>query len=205
MSPGTVSAIERRMSKSLSKPYREAWSVARGSPMVHVDETTWYEGQSLFHLWATVLPDLSIYYIRVRRNGDTAKELLGDDFAGAVCTDRHGAYNWIARRGLCWAHLRRNFEAMARSPGGKWYGTRLRNAAGRIITTWYSHQRGELSREEMEMRIAAERHQVETLLRNAADQPIFESVRRRTEAVQREAEQLWTFLDLPMMGLLPLV
>jgi transposase len=197
VSLGSVSAMEGRMAKALDAPYAEVWQRARGSPVVHADETTWYENRRLIQLWALVTKELCFYQIQESRGTDAAKALIGEDFRGTLCTDRHGAYNWVERRGLCWAHLLRNFEKMSQAPGGKWYGPCLRNAASRIMTTWYSHARGEIDEAAMLKSMEVERRRVEKTLRWAFAQEIFLPVHRQAEAILKQEHQLWTFLDTP--------
>ena len=142
---------------------------------------------------------VTVFRIQARRNAEAAREMLGEDFEGAACTDRHGAYHWIETRGLCWAHLRRNFEAMAETPGGEWYGQRLRAAAGRVITPWYAHARGEIEAEAMFAAISEDRRQIEDVLGWAAAQVPFRRVQRQAQALLDRRDQLWTFLDVSDM------
>lgn len=199
LSLGSVSAMERRVAEALDEPYAEAWAAARASPVVHPDETPWYEDRALAWLWVMATREVTVYRIQARRNTESAKALIGEDFAGTACTDRHGAYNWIEKRGLCWTHLRRNFEAMGTLPGGQWYGQRLRAAAGRIITTWYAHARGELTTAQMHRAIAADRRQVEQTLSWMTAQIPFDELRRKAQALLEQGDQLWTFLDVDDM------
>ena len=197
LSVGSVSAIERRVAESLEEPYTEAWSSARGSPVIHADETPWYEDRRIAWLWVMTTGDLTVYRIQERRNKEAAMAFIGEDFAGTACTDRHGAYVFLAKRGFCWAHLRRNFEAMSLAPGGEWYGQRLRAAASQIMTTWYEHARGEIKDAQKDTELATARRQVEYALRWAAAQPHFESVQRQAALMLEQSDHLWTFLDEP--------
>ncbi len=197
LSVGSVSAIERRVAASLEEPYTEAWSSARGSPVIHADETPWYEDRRLAWLWVMTTGDLTVYRIQDRRNKEAAMAFIGEDFAGTACTDRYGAYVWIAKRGFCWAHLRRNFEAMSLAPGGEWYGQRLRAAASQIMITWYQNARGEIDDAQKDAKLATARRQVEDALRWAAAQPHFERVQRQAAAMLEQSDHLWAFLEVP--------
>ena len=199
LSLGSISAMERRVADALETPYAEAWATARAAPVLHPDETPWYEDRQLAWLWVMATRQVTVFRIQARRNAEAAKEMLGEDFEGAACTDRHGAYNWIETRGLCWAHLRRNFEAMAETPGGEWYGQRLRAAAGRVITPWYAHARGEIEAEAMFAAISEDRRQIEDVLGWAAAQVPFRRVQRQAQALLDRRDQLWTFLDVSDM------
>ena len=50
---------------------------------------------------------------------DTARAILGDDPEKVVLCDRFSAYGWVQKKSWCWAHLRRDFQAMIdRDDGG---------------------------------------------------------------------------------------
>ncbi len=50
------------------------------------------------HYWATILKVI--------------REMLGENYHRVLTSDRWTAYTWLKRRQLCWAHLRRDFQAM---------------------------------------------------------------------------------------------
>ena len=53
-----------------------------------------------------------VFHIATNRSGKVARQLLGEDFAGLLTTDRWSAYEWVdaGLRQLCWAHLTRDFQ-----------------------------------------------------------------------------------------------
>ena len=57
--------------------------------------------------------------VQCRRNAAALRELLGEKPKGVVVSDRFGAYNFLpdGRRQFCWAHLKRDFQAMAERAG----------------------------------------------------------------------------------------
>jgi transposase/regulator of replication initiation timing len=197
MSLGTVTAIEGRMSRGAKPAYDEAVAAARASPVVGVDETPWIQGGELMWMWTMVAPaaKVTVFRIQSRRNTDAALALLGSDFAGTICTDRFGAYNIFAKRGLCWAHLMRNFTAMAQRPGGEWYGQRLRASALRIMHAWYDWRDGEKDETSMRSEIDKDRKRIAFVLRVAIQGAASERTRRQAAALQSQFEQLWTFLN----------
>lgn len=46
-------------------------------------------------LWVAVTPLVTFFEIALTRCTQAAKNLLGEDFAGILTWDRHGAYNWV--------------------------------------------------------------------------------------------------------------
>jgi transposase len=54
-----------------------------------------------------------VFRIAPGRHGSEARTLLGEQFAGIVCSDRWAGYDYLdpTRRQLCSAHLLRDFTA----------------------------------------------------------------------------------------------
>lgn len=76
--------------------------------------------------------------------------MLGDAFGGLVTSDRWSAYNWIAllHRQLCWAHLRREFQAMIDrgTTGGRAIGEALLGHCDVLFGWWHRVRDSTLSR-----------------------------------------------------------
>ena len=201
LSPASVCAMERRVADALAEPYAEAWSSARASPVVHVDETPWFQQRQLGYLWVMATQVATVFRIQERRDTEAAKAMLGPDFAGVACTDRLGAYRWIERRGLCLAHILRNMQRIAQRPGSEWYGTRLVATLRRVIAVWHGYDRGEETEVDMRAAVAEDRTRFERFLRAAAFRAPAEASQRQATDLLPEVDLLWTFLDVE--GLTP--
>jgi len=120
LSLGSVYAIEQTVSAAIETPVEEIQDKASNAPVVNVDETGWQEGKQRAWLWSAVTPELAIFHINYKRGADAVLQLLGSDFQGIVGSDRWKAYRCfpIERRGICHAHLIRDFEKMV-SLGGE--------------------------------------------------------------------------------------
>jgi hypothetical protein len=48
---------------------------------------------------------VTVFHIATSRSGAIARQLLGEDYAGVVGSDRASAYNWLdpTQRQLCWS------------------------------------------------------------------------------------------------------
>lgn len=90
----------------------EAREYVKTQPVVHMDETSWREGNKKAWLWVTATTLVTVFLIRLSRGGKVAREMLDEAFAGIVVSDRWSAYNWLFTllRQLCWAHLLRNLQ-----------------------------------------------------------------------------------------------
>ena len=112
ISLGSVANLEQATSKAVEAPVAEIARAIRDEPIVHADETGWFEGSKRAWLWIAITAYLAFFLVRASRGAKVAKELLGAAFAGILVSDRWSAYSWVdvARRQLCWAHLLRQFR-----------------------------------------------------------------------------------------------
>ncbi|MGC2372917.1 MAG: IS66 family transposase [Solirubrobacteraceae bacterium] len=114
ISTGTVEAILSRTAQALVKPHAELLRALRGAGAVNMDETGWRTAGERRALWGIFDQRHAYLQIASGRHEDHAKELLAETKA-IVTSDRWWAYAHLplARRQLCWAHLRRDFAAHA--------------------------------------------------------------------------------------------
>jgi transposase len=114
ISTGTVEAILSRTAEALAEPCQELLDRLRESSALNMDETGWRTAGQRRALWGIFDQRHAYLQIEPDRHEDRAKELLADTEA-IVTSDRWWAYSHLplARRQLCWAHLRRDFAAHA--------------------------------------------------------------------------------------------
>ena len=93
--------------------YESLLGRVRGSPVVHGDETGWREDGVNGYLWSFSTPEVRYYTYRHSRGSVVVKEVLSDDFAGALVTDFYAAYNiYLGTKQRCWVHLGRDLETL---------------------------------------------------------------------------------------------
>lgn len=116
---GSVAAIEQRMSIALAEPVKAAQQYVTQQLNHHVDETSWREKNKLAWLWVHATEAVTVFHLFSRRGKEQAQTVVGEPFKGVVNTDRYNAYHWINpyQRQLCWAHLRRDFQAISERQG----------------------------------------------------------------------------------------
>jgi transposase len=88
-----------------------------------------------------------------------------------VTSDRFSAYKWLAlrRRQLCWAHLRRDFQAMIdRHNAGSALGEELLLFSDDLFHWWYRVRDGTLLRSSLRTYIAGQRAWLRSLLKRGA-------------------------------------
>src|SRR5207248_3149066 len=92
---------------------------------------------------------LTVYQITADRGAKELHQLLGPDYQQILTGDRFSAYGGIAvgRRQVCWAHLRRDFQAMIdRGNQGSRAGQDLLLHSGILFDLWYKVRDGTRTR-----------------------------------------------------------
>jgi transposase len=112
ISSGTIDAILTRTARALAQPHDDLLAQLRASRALNMDETGWRTAGERRALWGLFGQRHAYFTVEADRHEDRAKELLADTEA-IVTSDRWWAYAHLplARRQLCWAHLRRDFKA----------------------------------------------------------------------------------------------
>ena len=149
---GSVSQLEQQVSEALSAPVEEARDYVRQQAAVHIDETGWREAREKAWLWTVATDLVTVFAIRSRRDSEVARELLGDDTAAMVGSDRHTAYSYlpVLQRQACWS-LERTFEKFVdRGGDAAWVGQQLLEFTHQIFTWWHRVRDGTLKRSSLQ-------------------------------------------------------
>lgn len=146
ISLGMISKIERQTARILRHPFKELLGFVRTQP-VNIDETSWRVGKKKAWLWVVVSESVAVFKIARRRTKQVAIRLLGKFYEQVATSDRHGAYNWITLRQLCWAHLLRDFQAMIdRNDAGAKIGKKLLEHGVVMLGWWRDVREGKCTR-----------------------------------------------------------
>jgi transposase len=152
ISSGTVDAILERAGRALAGPHDDLLAHLRASGALNMDETGWRTAGERRALWGVFNARHAYFSVEADRHEDHAKELLADTRA-IITSDRWWAYTHLplARRQLCWAHLRRDFKAHAEGLGAeKEFGEHGLALCERVFWAWevfaHTRDRGELQR-----------------------------------------------------------
>jgi len=193
--PGTICNLEQDTTAAL-QPVVEQLREYVKTQHANLDETGWREQGKRAWLWVTVTTLVTVFHICRSRGSAVARWLLGPGWHWVVTSDRYSAYTWLAlrRRQLCWAHLRRDFQAMIdRDNAGSAIGMELLIFSDDVFHWWYRVRDGTLKRSSMRTCIAGQRPWLRNLLERGTVCGC-----ARTAGVCRELLQLepalWTFL-----------
>jgi transposase len=167
ISTGMISKLERRSAAVLEAPYNDLAVSVHSSDAANIDETSWRQDRRKAWLWVTVTRIATVFTIAGRRSGEVARALLGTAPDQVVSSDRFSAYEWIAARWrqICWAHLRRDFQAMIDRGGeGKPVGETLLKLSHRLFRNWHRARDGTLDWETFGERMTRLRREVRRAL-----------------------------------------
>jgi transposase len=119
LATGTVDAIVQRAGEALAAPHTRLEQEIKRSPVVNIDETGWKTAGDRRWLWGALTATTGVFRIAAGRHAAEAQIMLGERFAGIVCSDRYPGYDYLDpnRRQVCWAHLRRDFTAHSEGMG----------------------------------------------------------------------------------------
>jgi transposase len=195
ISTGMISKLERLGAEVLESPYHELAVSVHSADAANIDETSWRQDRTKAWLWATVTRIATVFTIAGHRSGEVARALLGSDPDQVVGSDRFSAYGWIAARWrqICWAHLRRDFQAMIdRDDAGKPIGERLLNLSHRLFHDWHRVRDGPLDRATFGRRMGLLRGEVRQALEDGSRCRCVKTSATCSEILKVE-EGLWTF------------
>jgi transposase len=192
VSLGAVVRQEQAQSAALAPIVEKAHAVVQQAAVVNVDETGWRQAQGRAWLWTVVTAHLTVFQIHQRRGGAAIEALLGDRFVGVVGSDRWSAYSRFPaeRRALCYAHLKRDFQALVdrggeAEPIGRWGLAEIE----RLFAVWHGFRAGEFGREELWRRLIPLQARMGRLLRRGQENPD-----RKAAALCRELTKWWAAL-----------
>lgn len=156
LSAGQVCATEAAVGEQLRPAVDGLLAAARGHP-ANVDETGMGRGR---WLWAMVTAVATVYRVASGRTRAALTDLVGADYRRVVTSDRHALYMHLPdwRHQLCWAHLRRDFQAMVdRGAAGAAVGRDLLALSDELFALWKRVRDGTLTKARFAGRMHAAR------------------------------------------------
>ena len=213
LSRGGVGRLRQELNEALEPITQEAQQYVQAQPVLHSDETSFSQGnrdgqnptETQGWLWVLVTPWVSYFEVALSRSQATARALIGDEFEGILVSDRYGAYNWksVHERQACWAHLKRDFTAMAQRTGvSQGIGEALLRRQRRLFRWWYHCKEGGLSPSVFVQCVERLRQGLKQELEQAARLPIDSQEKTPLAKTVRTCRQLlkgepslWTFVS----------
>jgi transposase len=147
-------------------------------------------------LWVNTTGDVTAFEVLRGRGADEAGRMIEAQAGGIITTDRYGAYNWLPhrRRQVCWAHLARDFQAMAERGGeSAGIGEALLQQVKQLFKLWHKARDGDLARERLAVSMKSVRRRVKKILQ-AGTRCGQRKTERACANILKVERSLWTFL-----------
>jgi transposase len=196
LATGSVDAIMQRAGEALAAPHTRLEQQLKKASVVNIDETGWKTAGGNRALWGALTSHSAVFRIAAGRHGFEARTLLGERFAGIVCSDRWRGYDYLdpSRRQLCWAHLLRDFTAHSEGMAEqKAFGDDGLRIARDLFAAWAGYQ-AEGDRARLQALIAPLQHKLRTLLEHAARKSTKTKYHRLfAKSLLKRWPALWTF------------
>jgi transposase len=193
-SPGWMVLLQDRVAAAVEPAYQQLAEHLAVQAALHIDESPSKEGQAKAWVWTFVAATFTFFVCRTSRAADVLKELLGEGFRGVVHCDRARMYWCLGRLQWCWAHLKRDFQALIDSPcqTKKRLGHDLLRPTRELFALWQKVRDGTMSRRVFQQRMQPIRQQVDALLLRG-----YFNARTRNfcKELVEHREHLWTFID----------
>ena len=110
LSLGSAQNVWEEVSEAVAEPCAELEQALPLQPVINSDETGYRTSGEKRWLWALVAPSFVVYRIALTRGAEVLVQLLGEVFAGILCSDRCPSYTKYHKGAaqFCWAHFKRN-------------------------------------------------------------------------------------------------
>lgn len=165
-STGWVIKLQNQATDALRPAYHQLAARLPNEPVLSLDETPTKEGNDKVWLWTYVAAAFTLFSVRPSREATGVSDLLGESFPGVVHCDRARMYLSLERLQWCWAHLKRDFQALVDQGDGqaKRLGHDLLRPTRELFKHWANYRDGTISRAALQRRMAPVRRTVERLL-----------------------------------------
>jgi len=195
--PASSVNMQNRVAEALELPYEDQKSRLANELRVFMDESPTKQADRKAWLWTAVASGYAVFAVFACRAADALPKLLGDRFGGIIHCDRAKMY-WRARRlQWCWAHLKRDIQALIEhhDPQVRRLGRDLKRPVETLFVHWHGYKAGSLSWKKFRSEMQPFRDEVDALLLRG----VFRGNRRLTgmcRELHAHREWLWTFAEV---------
>jgi transposase len=145
ISLGSTQATWEEASHAVAAPCQELEQALRHQPVLNGDETGHRTNGQKRWLWVLVASQFVVYRIATTRAAPVLVALLGDVFAGVLCSDRWKPYQTYHRGALqfCWAHFKRDLLAaldLAKTRDAERFCRDALALQARLFRLWYRYR-----------------------------------------------------------------
>lgn len=196
-SPGWVVKLQNQATAALTPAYQELAAQLPTEDVLGIDESPTKEGRVKSWLWTFVAASYTVFAHRTTRAGAVLEELLTAAFDGVVHCDRAKMYGKQGRLQWCWAHLKRDFQALIDHPDHqvKRLGHDLMRPTKELFRQWSRCRDGTITRRGFERLMQPIRQEIDGLLLRGVYSGN-EKLQRMCGPLYADRDRLWTFVDV---------
>ncbi|HEY7616806.1 MAG TPA: IS66 family transposase [Terriglobales bacterium] len=196
-SAGWVVKLQDQATAAIQPSYQELAGQLPSEGVLGIDESPTKEARQKSWLWTFVAGSYTVFALRTTRAATVLQDLLTDAFRGVVNCDRAKMYWKIGRPQWCWAHLKRDFQALIDHPDRqvKRLGHDLMRLTRELFRHWSRCRDGTITRRGMLRLMQPIRKKIDNLLLRG----VFSGNAKligMCEPLYDHRDWLWTFLDV---------
>jgi transposase len=194
-SPGWMVLLQNRAAEAVKPAYDELAAHLPTQPLVNIDESPTKEGQAKAWVWTIVATSFTFFACRVTRAATVLHDLLGDGYTGVIHCDRARMYWSFGRLQWCWAHLKRDFQALIDSPchTKKRLGRDLMRPTKELFALWQQVRDGTITPRTFRSRMQSIREEVDALLLRGYFNGLTYNF---CKELWEHRDHLWTFVEV---------
>ncbi len=195
--PSLTVKMQNQVAAAIQIPYEQLKGELGSQDQLFMDESPTKQANQKAWLWTAVAPLFAVFAIFASRKGDALQKLLGDSFTGIINCDRAKMY-WQAKRlQWCWAHLKRDFQALIDHPDKQVQrlGHDLMRQTKLVFQYWKHYKKGEIRWRTFRRYMSPVRNEINALLLRGE----FSCNKRligMCSELHKHHQWLWTFVDV---------
>ena len=194
--PALTVKMQAQVTAAVQPAYQELVAQLATQEQLYIDESPTHEHPHKAWLWAFIAAAFSVFAVRATRAATVLTEHLGASFRGLVNCDRAKMYWCVGRLQWCWAHLKRDFQALVDSEDGqvRRLGRDLMRPTRKLFSAWARYRDGTLTRIGFRRVMNPIRREIESLLLRG----VFSGNPRligMCEELYNHRAWLWTFVE----------
>lgn len=194
-SPAWMVNLQNRAAEAVKPAYDELAKQLPNQPVLNIDESPTKEGNAKAWVWTFVAGVFTFFTYSTSRAAQVAKNVLGGTYQGIIHCDRAKMYWSFGRLQWCWAHLKRDIQALIDSPckTRKRLGHNLMRPTLEMFALWKRVRDGTLCYRVFQEQMKPIRQEVESLLLRGYFNARCSSFARE---LHQNKQWLWTFVDV---------
>ena len=187
--------LQNRCAEAVEPIYDELARQLPAQAILNIDESPTKEGSAKAWVWTVVATSFTVFACRTSRAADVLTGLLGKSYPGVIHCDRAKMYWRFGRLQWCWAHLKRDFQALIDDPcpTRKRLGHDLMRPTRELFDLGKRVRDGTITRRTFTQRMEPIRATVESLLLRGY---FHTRTRSFCKELWEHRERLWTFVEV---------